>query len=83
MTRAQTLSALDRGVSEAQIMEVLGVGRTAVWRERSAYLDGSVQYTLCDAARSGKPREYDTNIEAKITALACSEPPKGARRWTL
>ena len=47
-------------------MEVLGVGRTAIWRTRSAYLEGGVEYAVCDVARSGKPREYDTDVEAKI-----------------
>ncbi len=83
INRAHILSALDRGIPEAQIMEVLGVGRTAIWRTRSAYLEGGAEYALLDVARSGKPREYDTGVEAQITALACSEPPAGARRWTL
>jgi hypothetical protein len=83
VNRAHILSALDRGISEARIMEVLGVGRTAVWRTRSAYLEGGAEYALHDVARSGKPREYGTDVEAQMTALACSEPPAGARRWTL
>ena len=83
VNRAHILSALDRGIHEARIMEILGVGRTAIWRTRSAYLEGGAEYALCDAARSGKPREYDTDVEAQITALACSEPPEGAQRWTL
>ena len=83
VNRAHILSALDRGISEARIMEVIGVGRTAIWRTRSAYLDGGVEYALCDVARSGKPKEYGTDVEAQITALACSEPPEGAKRWTL
>lgn len=83
INRAHILSALDRGIPEALIMEVIGVGRTAIWRTRSAFLEGGVEYAVCDAARSGKPREYDTDVEAKVTALACSEPPEGAKRWTL
>ena len=83
VNRAHVLSALDRGVPEAQIMAVLGVGRTAIWRTRTAYLEGGLEYALCDAARSGKPRQYGTDVEAKIAALACSEPPTGAKRWTL
>jgi transposase len=83
VNRAHILSDLDRGISEAQIMEVLGVGRTVIWRTRSAYLDGGVEHALCDVARSGKPQEYDTDVEAQIVALACSEPPEGAKRWTL
>lgn len=83
VNRAHILSALDRGIPEAQIMAVLGVGRTAIWRTRSAYLEGGAEYALCDVARPGKPRQFATDVEAKITALACSEPPEGARRWTL
>jgi Homeodomain-like domain len=83
VNRAHILSALDRGVPEAQIMAVLGVGRTRIWRTRSAYLEGGVEYALRDVTRPGKPRRYDTDVEAQISALACSEPPTGAKRWTL
>lgn len=81
--RAHILAALDRGIAESQIMAVLGIGRTAIWRTRSAYLEGGVEYALRDVARPGKPRQYDTDVEAQISALACSEPPAGAKRWTL
>nr|MBA3495169.1 helix-turn-helix domain-containing protein [Gammaproteobacteria bacterium] len=37
VNRAHILAALDRGVSDAQISQVLGVERTAIWRTRSAY----------------------------------------------
>jgi len=83
ITRAHVLSALDRGVPEAQIMAVLGVGRTMIWRTRAAYLEGGAEYALRDVARPGKPRRYGTDIEAQISALACSEPPAGAKRWTI
>jgi hypothetical protein len=83
VNRAHVLSALDRGIPEAQIMAVLGVGRTVIWRTRTAYLEGGVEFALHDVARSGKPRQYDTDVEAKISALACSAPPAGAARWTI
>ncbi len=83
VNRAHILSALDRGVPEAQIMAVLGVGRTAVWRARAAYLQGGVQLAVFDLARSGRPRQYDTDAEARVTALACSAPPTGRQRWTM
>jgi hypothetical protein len=83
VNRAHILSALDRGIPEAQIMAVLGVGRTVIWRTRAAYLQGGAEYALHDAARPGKPRRYGTDVEAQISALACSEPPAGARRWTI
>lgn len=83
VNRAHVLSALDRGVPESQIMAVLGIGRTVIWRTRAAYLDGGTEYALHDVARPGKPRQYDADVEAQISALACSEPPAGAKRWTL
>ncbi|MEK7737980.1 MAG: helix-turn-helix domain-containing protein [Pseudomonadota bacterium] len=83
VNRAHILAALDRGIPESQIMEVLGIGRTAIWRTRAAYLQGGLEYALHDEVRPGKPRQYDTDVEAQITALACSSPPEGAKRWTL
>ena len=83
VNRAHILSALDRGVSQSEIMAVLGVGPMVIWRTRSAYLEGGAQYALHDAARPGKPRQYDTDVEAQISALACSAPPEGAKHWTI
>lgn len=83
VTRAHILAALDRGVSDAQICEVLGVERTAIWRTRSAYRERGVEYALYDIARSGKPRTYGAEQEAELTALACSAPPTGQQRWTV
>lgn len=83
VNRAHVLSCLDRGIPEAQIMAVLGIGRTAVWRARAAYLQGGVDLAVFDVARSGRPRRYDTDAEARVTALACTTPPKGKQRWTI
>jgi hypothetical protein len=83
VNRAHVLSALDRGVPESQITAVLGVGRTVVWRTRAAYLEGGAEYAVRDVARPGKPAQYGADVEAQISALACSSPPEGATRWTL
>ncbi len=83
VNRAHVLSCLDRGIPEAQIMAVLGLGRTAVWRTRAAYLQGGVDLAVFDVARPGRPRRYDTDAEARVTALACSSPPEGWQRWTM
>ena len=64
-------------------MAVLGVGRTAVWRTRAAYLQGGLELAVFDVARSGRPVQYDTDAEARVTALDCSAPPEGRQRWTV
>lgn len=83
VNRAHILLALDEKVPESLIMQVLGVGRTAIWRTRSAYVENGLDYALRDVSRPGKPRRYETNQQAEIVALACSAPPKGAKRWTI
>ena len=83
VNRAHTLSCLDRGIPEAQIMDVLGIGRTAVWRTRAAYLQGGVDLAVFDVARAGRPAQYDPDAEARVTALACTTPPEGRQRWTM
>ena len=83
VNRAHVLCCLDRDIPEAQIMAVLGIGRTAVWRTRAAYLQGGLELAVFDVERSGRPRQYDANAEAHVTALACSVPPAGSQRWTM
>lgn len=83
VNRAHILLALDRKIPEVTIQMMLGVGRTALWRTRSAYCERGLDYALYDAARPGAPRDYPTDQETKVVALACSQPPPGAKRWTL
>jgi len=83
VNRAHILLALHRKVPEAQIMAVLGVGRMMIWRTRAAYLDGGLDLALHDVRRSGRPRRYDTEAEARVAALACSHAPSGSTRWTV
>ena len=83
INRAHILLALDEKVPESLIMQVLGVGRTVIWRTRSAYVEKGLDYALHDVARTGQPQKYGTDQQAEIVALACSAPPRGAKRWTI
>ena len=60
VNRAHVLSSLDRGIAEAQITAVLGIGRVALWSTRAAYLQGGVQLAVFDMARPGRPRGATT-----------------------
>jgi hypothetical protein len=83
VNRAHILDALDRKVPEAEIQRVLAVGRTAIWRTRSAYLEKGLDYALEDAPRPGQPVKYGPRIAAELSALACTTAPAGAKRWTI
>lgn len=38
---------------------------------------------LQDKPRSGRPVQIDGKQRAKITALACSQPPEGHTHWSI
>lgn len=83
VNRAHILAALDQRVPDHQISAVLGVTRKVIWRTRSAYQEQGLRYALEDLPRSGAPRKYETPAQAEVVALACTPPPRGAKRWTL
>lgn len=80
--RATGLLELDRGKKITAIAETLGVSRSAVSSWAKRYRQEGLR-ALHDKPRSGRPIELDGVQRAKITALACSEPPTGHQRWTL
>ena len=82
LTRRHILLVLAEAVPVAQIQQVLGVSRMVLWRTRSAYEEEGLDYALYDVSRSGQALKYGIDQEAEVVALACSQPPDGAARWT-
>jgi len=80
--RATALLELDRGKTLTAVAETLGVNRVTVMAWRDKYKEQGLK-SLEDAPRSGRPPEISGRQRAKITALACSEPPEGHARWNL
>ena len=76
-------NSMAREVNRAHILAGLGIGRTAIWRTRAADREAGLEFALHDVARPGKPKRYAGDEEAQVSALACSEPPPGAKRWTV
>lgn len=68
VNRAHILAALDQKVPETLIRQVLGVGRTAIWRTRAAYREDGLDHALRDVQRPGAPRKYETDVEAEVAA---------------
>ena len=54
VNRAHILLALDRKIPEATIQSILGVGRTAVWRTRSAYRRRRSARAFCSLRRRSR-----------------------------
>lgn len=80
--RAIVLLALDRGETYGRVAEMVGVTHQAVSTWAKNYRQTGLQ-CLHDKPRSGRPIEIDGLARAKITALACSEPPEGYGQWSL
>lgn len=80
--RATCLLELDRGQSLTAVAATLNVTHKTVASWRDGYRNSGLQI-LNDKPRSGRPVEIDGPLRAKITALACSEPPEGYSRWSL
>jgi len=80
--RALGLLELDRGKTYSDVANTLGVNHCTVSKWAKRYQRERLQ-CLQDKPRSGRPIEIDGVQRAKITALACSEPPAGYGRWSL
>lgn len=87
LTKARLLLMTDysRGGhrTDEEIASVLGVSLPTVGRVRRRCVEGGLDAALYDKPRSGRPPKITGDIEARLTVLACSDPPKGSARWTL
>ena len=54
-------------------------------RVRERFVTEGLDATLARKKRQAPPVEpiFDGEAQAKLTALACSEPPEGFARWTI
>jgi transposase len=80
--RATALLELDRNRTLASIAATLNVTYKTVASWRDGYLANGLA-VLVDQPRTGRPTIIDGLQRAKITALACSNPPEGHSQWSL
>ena len=76
--RAFALLELNRGQTYTAVAQAVGVTKQAVsiWAENGLVF-------LTDKPKSGRPKKITSVDEAKIIALACSDPPEGYSQWSL
>jgi len=79
------VSEAGEGWSDSRIIEALETNPSMVYRVRKQLVEEGVEAVLSRKQRAmpAVPRIFDGEKEAKLTALACSKPPKGRARWTL
>jgi len=80
--RALALLELDRGKTYAEVSKTLQVTIPTLSGWAAKYLENGLK-VLQDQPRAGRPIEIDGKQRAKITALACSDPPEGHAQWSL
>jgi len=80
--RATGLLALNNGQSYQEVSKLLGVTYQAVSSWAKKYKAEGLSF-LKDKPRSGRPIGLSGEERAKVTALACTKPPKGYARWSL
>jgi putative transposase len=80
--RALGLLELDRGQTYTAVSKILKVTIPTLSGWAAKYQESGLQ-VLQDQPREGRPIEISGEQRAKITALACSEPPEGYARWSL
>jgi hypothetical protein len=73
------------GWLDAQIVEALDTNLTMVSRVRETLVTKGLDAVLTRKKRETPPVPaiFDGAAQAKLTALACSEPPPGFARWTI
>ncbi|MEX2682776.1 MAG: helix-turn-helix domain-containing protein [Candidatus Sigynarchaeota archaeon] len=81
--RVMILLACDDGKTYEEIQSGLGVSGTMIRNTRRKFNEGGLEAALGEKPRPGKPVQVTPDIEAKITALACEEPPAGRNTWTI
>jgi len=83
LTRCRILLLADDGKKDPWIMEALGVARNTVKRVCAKYLEEGLDAAVNEKERPGAPVKFSGRELAKITAIACSDPPEGRSRWTV
>jgi transposase len=80
--RIQVLLRADRGETDSEIAEGLGISKGTVFNTRRRFAAEGLDAALTERPRRGVPAKFDGKAEAVVIALACSKAPQGRARWT-
>lgn len=80
--RAIALLELNKGRTFMEVKDIVQCSYPTIIGWASKYKSGGLSF-LIDQPRSGRPIGLSGEDRAKITAIACSDPPPGYARWSL
>ena len=89
LTHARILLKADEAAGmpawpDVKIADALEVSRSTVFRVRTRFAWEGLEAALVHRQpKNTKPKKLDGEQEAHLMALACSEPPKGKKRWSV
>ena len=89
LAHARTLLMADQGEAgdgetDEAIAEAVGISAGTVARVRKRFVTSGLEAARHRRRPTGRHyRKLDGAQEARLIALACSEPPEGCARWTL
>ena len=91
LTHARILLKADEGEDapgeawpDTKIADALQISRSTVSRVRETFVAEGLEAALVHRKpKNTKPKKLDGSQEAHLIALACSEPPKGKKRWSV
>ncbi len=81
--RANILLLANKGKESKEIADVLEVNKGTVANVKRRYREEGLQRALTDKPRPGQPKKYTEKEEAEIIAMACTDAPRGRKRWSI
>ncbi len=81
--RAMALLCADEGDTDETISERVRIHAVTVERIRRRFVQDGLEAALSERPRPGKSRKLSGRQEARLIALACTQPPEGSKRWTM
>lgn len=86
-TRARILLLSDRSQgqkrTDQEVAEAVLCSTSTVRSMRRRFVAGGLPGALNDKGWPGATPRFTGEVQAKLTLLACSDPPQGAARWSL
>ena len=79
--RALLSAAADEPIEET--MKRSGLSEATIYNIKQRFRAEGLKAALEERPRSGQPPKVTAQVEAQVTALACSAAPEGHARWNL